>query len=980
MPTLTCPVCKKEFTVARAPASTSTTTRCSKCAAKTTRRLGDPPALSPLPQSRPDIERQAVDTSETVDMYATVIRSQNQPHPTLDDAPSGQKSTRIEPQPSLRSPGPKSAGNQLGPYHILAEIGRGGMGLVLKAHDGALKREVAIKTLLPDARKNPTHELRFIQEAQIAGQLEHPGIAPVHLLSRDEQGNGFFSMKLVSGKTLEEIVDKWHANVPDPEIRDEFPLVRLLSIFERVCETIGFAHSHRVVHRDLKPANVMIGEYGEVWVLDWGLAKVLGVPDPIEPPKPEKVRSSKDLPAPKSLKELESNVTLDGTVVGTPGYMAPEQAAGETVDEGVDIFGLGTLLYEILIGSAPFAGKTVRELLLNSAEGRIKPVPKKVRGRAIPKGLAAIAEKCLRFERRDRYATTAELLHDLRAYSAGDPISALPDSAADKLKRFARRHRAGLAWTGVIGAAMLAVIAAAAIRVWRQDTVAREEREKRLQAEVDKKSAEAASVEKDRHAHQLEIERESERAQRLQAELDKQKILAAGAEKAQRRLKAFEPYTEAMDLLMRGQLPEQSAKLLREALAIDPEFEEAQYALGEALRYSGDPAKAAAAYLKADQLSRSLSGKANLKALISAGFTFDGAGMYAEAEDAFAAAETGGANDPLAIVGRIFRAEHTRRLKDARVLAEDIVKKAPHLWETHFAYGYVLQEGMQDGVFPPEPTRKEALAEIRKALELSPRQAEVVVWLGIALARAGQSKEALENLDRAIALEPKNGNRYVQRWMITRQMGHSAGEISKDLDEARRLGASPIELKVCEMQQAGAEKDLEKAFTLLGEIVKKTHDWPSFLANWVIVGLQLGRVDEVRPAIDRLAKANPDFFVTFLLRARLIERTDPSGSLRILDEGIKSAPYAPGLHLQRAEVLFNLRRYDEALAAFDKTLELEPGHFRALCQKTFCLAMMKRQNEAVALFEQVKKDFPSNTDDLAKVQAFLDNAARTAPH
>ena len=1013
MPTQICPDCKAVFSTAQ-PAVSGAPRRCSKCAAKATRKSGGPPAISPLPQARPTQATgpaaptlsTPLHSAETVDMYAT--REMSAPRIAGEDVPSGQKSTRIEAantDPASSDPSEthaKQAANQLGPYHILDEIGRGGMGLVLKAHDGALKRDVAIKILLPDARKNPTHELRFIQEAQIAGQLEHPGIAPVHLFSRDDQGNGFFSMKLVSGQTLEVIVDKWHAG--DAEIRAEFPLTRLLSIFERVCETIGFAHSHRVIHRDLKPANVMIGEYGEVWVLDWGLAKVLGEPDPREaaaaaensaavadsniaaavadpstPEKPGKVRSSKDLAAHKRLAKLESNVTLDGTVVGTPGYMAPEQAAGEAIDEGVDIFGLGTLLYEILTGGAPFSGKTVRELLINSAEGRIKPVPKFVRGRPIPRPLAAIAEKCLSFERRDRYASAADLLADLRACAAGEPVAALPDSSAEKLKRFARRHGRGLAWAGAIGLVMLAIVAAAAVRVWRQDTVAREEREKRLQAEVEKKTAEAASVQKDEHARQLEIEREAERTQRLQAELDKQKVLAAGAEKAQRRLRAFEPYTEAMDLLMRGQLPERSAEFLRRALAIDPEFEEAQYALGEALRYSGVPAEAATAYLKADQLSRALSGKPNLKALLGAGFTYDGAGMYVEAEDAFIAADSGGSNDPLAVVGRIFRAEHTRKMKEACAVAEDVTKQAPHLWETHFALGYTLLEGVQDGLFPPEPTSTRALAELRKAQELSPRQAEVVSWLALGLARIGKTSEALDNFNQAIALEPKNGNRYVQRWSFNWDLNHASASSTagmQDLETARRLGAPAMALKICEVRLVLANGDYEKGFNMFGEIAKDAHDWPSFTANWATLGVSLNHADEVRPVIERLEKNCPEYFATFVLRSMLVQASDLGAALRIIDDGLKIAPYSDALLIRRAELYFRMSRFESALADCDRVLELQSHNLRALTLKTMCLAVLKKPAEAAALYEQVKQQSPANSTDVVRLKAYLEKYAR----
>ena len=979
MATQVCPECNASFSATR---STGTAVLCAKCAARTR-------GTSPLPTKRKKMPSpDSTNFSATVDLPpagdANLIAEMHD-QPTIEYAPGteiGTPPTHVLPPPTRGGTTHKlqatdgavgpSGGRQLGPYEIISEIGRGGMGLVLKGRDDALKREVAIKTLLPDARKNPTHELRFIQEAQIAGQLEHPGIAPVHLLSWDERGNGFFSMKLVAGQTLEQILEKWHKkDGKEGKIRVEYPLPRLVSIFERVCETIGFAHSHRVIHRDLKPANVMIGEFGEVWVLDWGLAKVLGQADARDEQvaKPDRQRGSKSStpPAPaqssKVLSKLESNVTLDGTVVGTPGYMAPEQTAGEVIDEGVDIFGLGGLLYEMLCGQAPFTGKSIKELLVNSARGDVKRIPRTVHGRTVPRALAAIAYKCLEFERRDRYASTADLLKDLRAYAAGEPVSALEENAAERVKRFARRHGRALALAGSIVALVVAILIAAGISVWRQDLIVREEREKRLQAEVDKKNAEAGSIEKDRQVRQAELDREAERAQRLQAELDRQKALNAGAEKAQRRLKAFEPYTEAMDLLMRGQLPDRAATLLRSALETDPEFEEAQYALGEALRNGGLPFDAGAAYLKADALSRKIGGKPNLKALVSAGFTYDGAGYYTDAEDAFAAADKDGANDPLAVVGRIFRAGHTRRFREALKLAESVLKSAPHLWETHFAYGYVLLEGIQDGMFPTNPTRDAALTEIHKALELSPRQAEVMNWLAIGLTRSGKHEEALAWSGKAIALEPKNGNRYFQRWMILHEIGRT--EVAeKDFADAKRLGISSSEQLLYDVLAANNANDPERAFKIFGQLLKETRDWPSFVSNWAIIGLRLGKVDEVRPVLKRWSEAYPDYWCVRLLRAEIMMKTDPPGALREIAEGLKSNPYQPMLLCVKAEILMGGGRIKDALDTWEKVIELNPADIRSVGERALCLLALKRSDEADAAMEKMKKDFPKNPKDI----------------
>ncbi|MCY3023910.1 MAG: protein kinase, partial [Planctomycetota bacterium] len=705
----------------------------------------------------------------------------------------------------------------LGPYEVIQLIGRGGMGTVLKGRDNALKRDVAIKIVRPDVHAGTAQRMRFIKEAQITGQLEHPGIAPVHYLGWDDSGREFFSMKLVSGFPLNSILERWHAG--DAAVRSELPLPRLVAIFERVCETVSFAHSRRVIHRDLKPSNVMIGKHGEVWVLDWGLAKVLG--------EPQEKRGSDSLPA-----DLGNDVTLDGTIVGTPEYMAPEQAAGETNDEGVDIFGLGALLYEILTGQPPYSGKSVREVVTKAVHGRFTPLARTAGGRKAPPALAAIARKAMARDRRERYASVDELLRDLRAYAVGDSISALPDTVFDRLRRFAHRHGRGVAIAATAALVLLSIITTAAILVAQKDRQARD------------------------------------------AEREKQRTVAAAADKAQKRLKAFGPFAQAMDSLMRGQLSERAAELLREALAIDSEFPEAQFALGEALRSSGLPVEAAAAYLKANELSIGISGRTNLHAIVAAGLAYDSAGFYAEAEDAYALAEKEGADDPLALVGRAFRLGRHRKLREARQVAEEALKRGPHLWETHFAVGYVLSESLEDGLLAPAQWRKPAIAALKDALDLAPRQAEICMWLCLAAGRqhtAEASAEAAAYLERAIALEPKNGSRYAIRGVNRLSAGNPEGA-EQDMATARRLGVCAMQSLVYDARKAVQRNDLAEAFRLMGEVVQKTREWPSHMTNWLNLGISLGKYDEVKPALERWAAQNPEYPQVFALRGALRAR------------------------------------------------------------------------------------------------------------
>jgi serine/threonine protein kinase/Flp pilus assembly protein TadD len=246
----------------------------------------------------------------------------------------------------------------LGRYEVLEEIGRGGMGAVLRGHDPDLGRDLAIKVLLPGHQHDPAVVRRFTEEAQIGGQLQHPGIVPVYEVGRAGEMQPYFAMKLIRGRTLAALLRER----TDP--RQDLP--RFEQVFEQVCQTMAYAHSRGVIHRDLKPSNIMVGAFGEVQVMDWGLAKVL--------PRKEqggrtKEETRTDFGAVRTVRSAGAGpASQPGHVLGTPAYMAPEQAWGEVdrLDERSDVFGLGAILCEILTGQPPY-GEGEDHLLLRKA-------------------------------------------------------------------------------------------------------------------------------------------------------------------------------------------------------------------------------------------------------------------------------------------------------------------------------------------------------------------------------------------------------------------------------------------------------------------------------------------------------------------------------------------------------------------------------------------------------------------------------------
>ncbi|MCP3919651.1 MAG: SUMF1/EgtB/PvdO family nonheme iron enzyme [bacterium] len=297
-------------------------------------------------------------------------------------------------------------------YRVGDAVGRGGMGLVERVRDLDLERDVARKTLagdLPGPVLDALQE-RFLEEAQVTGQLDHPGIVPIHDLGLDEEGRPFFTMRLVQGRDLAERL----RSQADPD----WSSTRALQVLLRVAETVAFAHAKGVLHRDLKPANVMLGGFGEVYVMDWGLAKVLS-PDGV----PLTGQSS------------------ERDVLGTPSYMSPEQAVGADVGPATDVYSLGTILYEIVAGHAPFA-----EVAHKSHEvlQLLRARPPRALERANSRAPAELVAICARAMERDpsrRYPGVAAFAADVRAYLEGHVVEAHRTGALAELQKWVLRNR-----------------------------------------------------------------------------------------------------------------------------------------------------------------------------------------------------------------------------------------------------------------------------------------------------------------------------------------------------------------------------------------------------------------------------------------------------------------------------------------------------------------------------------------------------------
>ncbi len=343
-----------------------------------------------------------------------------------------------------------------GKYKHLTQLGSGGMGLIVQVFDETLGRDVAMKVMRGSSTRQ---NIRFVSEAQITGQLEHPNIVPVHELGVDKAGRSYFTMKLVRGRSLAEVLN----DKPEQKPGQWF----LINMFINICNGIDYAHAKRVIHRDLKPDNIMVGEYGEVMVMDWGLAKNLS--DQHSDNADERSASSVDEIFSDTAGDASSHNTLDGSIIGTPAYMSPEQAQGKikSVDGRSDIYALGGILYEILTGHPPVNCKTLDETIHAAAHGHIPPPESHQND--LPPELAAICMKALRYNPDNRYQTVADLREDVLGYLDGRSISAKIDSLPEQIAKFYRRHRAIcsisiLAATLVIAAFIFSAIITSSIK------------------------------------------------------------------------------------------------------------------------------------------------------------------------------------------------------------------------------------------------------------------------------------------------------------------------------------------------------------------------------------------------------------------------------------------------------------------------------------------------------------------------------------
>jgi eukaryotic-like serine/threonine-protein kinase len=349
-------------------------------------------------------------------------------------------------------------------YQIGSELGRGGMGRVVEAFDVQLGRTVALKEVLPKAGSASAR--RFEREVALTARLEHPSIVPLYDSGTTQDGRPYYVMRRVSGRPLDELMQR---------SRKLDERLALLPAVQSAIDAVAHAHRRGVIHRDLKPANILVGDLGETVVIDWGLAKVVG---------------EEDEPASRDSLPSDSLQTQIGSVFGTPGFMAPEQARGDEIGTGGDVYALGATLYQLLSGQPPHSGPSATAVIEKTLKSQMVPLSEIAPG--APVELVTIVNKALSPEPEQRYPHAGALGEDLRRFLTGQLVAAHQYTALERIVRFAKRHRATLA-VAVLGLVALAALAIVSVkRIVRERDAANTAR---AEAVAGKQAAEKANKE-----------------------------------------------------------------------------------------------------------------------------------------------------------------------------------------------------------------------------------------------------------------------------------------------------------------------------------------------------------------------------------------------------------------------------------------------------------------------------------------------------
>lgn len=787
-------------------------------------------------------------------------------------------------------------------FKLLEKLGEGGMGVVHRVEDQRLGRNAALK-ILNCGNENPRAVKRFLREARITARLSHPNIPPIFEQGRSSVGERYMLMKVIEGKTLAQIIeDNQSSDSPKTSQRS------LLESFVKVCEAVAYAHSQGIIHRDLKPANIMIGEFGEVMVMDWGLAKNLrDESDEIDAPQ-----SSVDLQA----LAAKQGLTMAGDLLGTLGYMPPEQVEAET-DEQADVFALGAILTEILSGNRAIRGESALNILSATIKGDIKGP--RAFDKSCPKELDALACLALKAKKEERLESASAMVNDLKAFLAGEELAAYKYGLIKRSQRWVSRHPT-LLMAFTMSALLISSIG------YLQRTMAQLETEK-----TESERKEALAINKARLIG--EQKRKQEKAEGLlreaQAAIDNGSSLQIVTSLIESALTLGERQErmllKAARIFQSGQHYSQSKSLLIEA---EKNFKPAYEALYQL--HSLEIAQTGQAFAPSDALKR-----------------LENLAVKHNVDNEFTV---------LAVVGRLI---NEKKWSEAISRCQDLdksIKKA----EIHYMESYAFTQTNQF---------EKALNSINKSLTLAERHTNAYIMKASILLALHKPAKALKELNTAFFLNSRSAVALVLRGQAHTSLGNTAKALT-DYNQSIALSedSSNNAMRKATIQalfnrgnlriNLGQHRVALADFERLVRIKPKNSEYKRLSAG---CKLAIGRVNEALTDCNSAIALNPENYQCLELRCRVrTSLKDYVGAAKDINKAISIEPTAYSPYVTRALLKLALKDYRSAKADFDTALRLKPTEALVIYNRGSTKLLLKDTLGALEDYAQAVKLDPKN--------------------